>query len=98
MESIGAYNDFIGMTHVLLEFVRTQNHVDQNGVGFVEIDDFHPAFGKRHRRVRQYVFDGRYHIANRLNLNGFYSQYIVCLVHAFVSEYKNRRTYFYIVF
>lgn len=58
---------------------------------FVEIDDFETAFGEGHRRVRQNVFDGRYHIANRLNLNGFYSQYIVGFVHRQLRLYPNRK-------
>jgi hypothetical protein len=72
MERVGTDDDFVRMTHVLLEFVRAQYHVDQDGMGFVEIDDFEPAFGEGHRRVRQNVFDGRYHIPEWLNLDGFY--------------------------
>ena len=83
MERVGTHDDFVRMTHVLLEFVRAQHHVYQDGVGFVEIDDFEPAFGEGHRCVRQNVFDSRYHVADWLNLDGFDGQYIVRLVHIY---------------
>ena len=85
MESIGTYNDFVGMTHILLEFVGAQYHVYQYRMGFVEIDDFEPVFREGHGRVRQNVLDGRYHVSYRLNLDGFYSQYVVGFVHRYLS-------------
>jgi len=40
MDRIGAYDDFLGMTRVFLEFVGMEDDIDQDGMCFVEIDDF----------------------------------------------------------
>lgn len=51
MESIRTNNDFVGMTHILFEFMRTQYHIHQNCMRFIEIDYFHSVFSERDSRV-----------------------------------------------
>jgi hypothetical protein len=55
-------------------------------MGFIEINDFHTIFSERDGSVGQNILDCRNHIPDRLNLDRFYSQYVVCFIHpAFVS-------------
>jgi hypothetical protein len=83
MERIGTYDDFVGMTDILLEFVRAQYHVYQNSMCFVEIDDEHSVFREGNRRVRQNILDCRNHVSDRLDLDRFYCQNIVGFVHLY---------------
>lgn len=98
VESIRAYDDLIGMADVLLEFMRIQNDVDQDGMSLIEIDDFQAVFCIRNCGVGQNILDRRNHITNRLNLHRFNGQDIILFVH--VSRFlKYKRTEFlYFIF
>jgi len=79
---IGTDDDFVGEADVFLELVGVQHHVDEDGVGLgVEVDDLHALFGKGYGDIGQDVFDGRYHVADRLDLETLDSQDVVFLVH-----------------
>jgi hypothetical protein len=71
MQCIRTYDDFVGVTHVLLEFGGVQIDVYQDGMRLVEIDDAHPVFREGNGGVGQDVFDGGNHVTYRLYLNGF---------------------------
>jgi hypothetical protein len=65
----------------LLKTLGVQTDIYQDGMRFIEIDDFHTIFGKGDGRISQYILDGRNHITDRLDLDRFNSKNIICLVH-----------------
>jgi hypothetical protein len=81
MEGVGANDDFFRFAFVLFEFVGVENHVDEDGMCFVEIDDFKHIFGEGDGSIGENIFDGGYHIPYGLDLNSFYGQYIRFFVH-----------------
>jgi hypothetical protein len=70
-----------------------EDNIDQDGVCFVEIDNFESGFSIGYGRVRQDVFNSGDHITDGLDLDGFYRHNIVGFVH-FINDllYKNKRT------
>jgi hypothetical protein len=88
VDRIGAYDDFLGMTRVFLEFVGVEDDIDQDGMCFVEIDDFKTATGIRDRGISEDVFDCRDHITNGLNLYCFDGEDIIGFVHFDTSNKK----------
>ena len=58
-----------------------ENDVYKNSVRFIEINDFKRIFCERDGRICQYIFYRRNHVAYRLYLHSFYSQYIWILIH-----------------
>ena len=81
VDRIGAHDDLVGMACVFFELVGVEDDIDQDGMGFVEIDDFKTGIGIRYRGIRQNIFDRRNHITNRLDLYCFDRENIVGFVH-----------------
>jgi hypothetical protein len=46
MKGVCTHDDFIGVANVFFEFMGIKNHIHQNRMGFIEIDDFQPVFCK----------------------------------------------------
>jgi len=81
MEGVCTHNDLVWMTYVLFELVRMEDNIDQDGVCFVEIDNFESGFSIGYGRVRQDILDCGDHITDGLDLDGFYRHNIVGFVH-----------------
>ena len=81
MDRIGAHNDFFGIACIFFEFMSVKDNIDQDGMGFIKIDDLETGISIGDCGICQDVFDCRNHITNGLNLYCFDSENIIGFIH-----------------